>query len=132
MQLLFSYVGICGTSDFLTQQRVPLDPFKIFNQETGFIKNLHIAKAQASLFLLCFWFSGWDTTSFYTSISAMGGTIVLDLQSSSCVHCQLFPPTHSNGPAAQPFSTGVHNHPPETTVAEANHATCLHQLNWAN
>lgn len=40
----------------------------------------------------------------------MGGTIVLDLQSSSCVHCQLFH-THSNGSAAQPFSTGDHNQP---------------------
>lgn len=104
-----------------TEMRV-LDPFKIIHQETGFIKNLHITKAQASFFLLCLWLSGCDTTSFYTSISAMEGTIVLDLQSSSCVHCQLFP-THSNSPMAQPFSTGVHNHPPETTIAEANRGT---------
>ncbi len=103
--------------------------FKIFHQETGFIKNLHVTESQASFFLLCLWFStsfrGWDTTNFYTSTSAMGGTIVPDLQSSSCVHCQLFP-THSNGPVAQPFSTGVRNQPPETTLAEANRGTCLH------
>lgn len=81
-----------------------------------------------SLFVVQHFLSEWDTTSFYTSTSAMGGTIVLDLQSSSCVHCQLFP-THSNGPVAQPFSTGVRNQPPETTLAEANRGTCLHQLN---
>lgn len=43
-----------------------------------------------SFFLLQFFLSGWDTTSFCTSSSAIGGTIVLDLQSGSCVHCQLF------------------------------------------
>lgn len=84
-----------------------------------------------SLFVVQHFLSGWDSTSFYKSISAMGGTIVLDLQSSSCVHCQLFP-THSNGPAAQPFSAGVRNQPPETTLAEANRGTCRHKLNWAN
>lgn len=67
-----------------------------------------------SLFVVRHFLSGWDTTSFHTSTSAIAGTMVLDLQSSSCVHCQLFP-THSNGPAAQPFSAGVHNQPPETT-----------------
>lgn len=30
-----------------------LDPFKIFPQEMGFIKTLHIAESQASFFLLC-------------------------------------------------------------------------------
>lgn len=81
-----------------------------------------------SLFVVQHFLSRWDTTSFYTSNGTTGGTIVLDLQSSSCVHCQLFP-THSNGPVAQPFSTGVRNQPPAKTQAEANRGTCLHQLN---
>lgn len=39
---------------------------------------------------------GWESTSSSKNISAMGGTIVLDSQSGSCVHCQLFPPhTHT-------------------------------------
>lgn len=62
-------------------------------------KNLHIAETASillpSLFVVKYFLSGWDTTCFCTSTIAMGGTIVLDLQSSSCVHCQLFQ-THTH------------------------------------
>lgn len=70
--------------------------------------------------------------------SNMRGTIVLDLQSSSCVHCQLFPPSDPSlphtysGPVAQPYSTGVHNQPQETTLTKASRGTRLHQIKWAN
>lgn len=55
-----------------------------------------------------------------------GETIALDLQSGSCVHCQLFP-ARSNGGSA-----GACEQPLETPPTEADRATCLHFLNWAN
>lgn len=57
--------------------------------------------APSSLFVVQHFLSRWDTTNFYTSTGALTGTIMLDLQSSSCVHCQLFLHTQQQprGPA---------------------------------
>ena len=66
--------------------------WKTFHQETRFIRNLHATQRWASfprLYLL---------GHHYTSTGTVWGTIVLDLQSGSCVHCQLFPHTHTTAP----------------------------------
>lgn len=104
-------------------------PLRHSTRNLGFIGNLcilnHEHPSPRFLFVVSTFLSGRDTTSQCTCSAAMwGGTIMLDLQSSSCVQCQLFPNTQ-----LQPRGPAVLRRSPQPaardTVAEASRGTAF-------
>lgn len=95
-------------------------------------ENGYIFQRKIHFSLFCLWYSvslaGGAAPAPRGVAAQWGETIALDLQSGSCVHCQLFPARSSGGGG----SAGACKQPLETTPTEANRATCLHFLNWAN
>lgn len=114
---------------------MPLDPLKIFPQETGFIKYLHITQSCASIFPLCLWFG----------ISLAGGIPLASTQAPAQYQeqwCLIYNQAAASIASCSPHTATAlrpSRSPQESTtsrqrqrLAEAKRGTSLHPLNWAN